>query len=569
MTWIRRALLGTAVVAGALLAVAVLLVPYHLWDALSFGSWSVGIAGGEPLSLDPTTAVLRQRPLFYWLQGGVWAVLGVDERAGRLIAAAFFAVLAASVYVLAHRGDRTMVRGPLALALLLLSPEAVALAAAGLSDVPAAAMVGVTGAVALAPGPGSRRRRLLLAVMAAAGGVAKPSVFPALAGLGLATLIGPRAALGERVSDRLAPLAAGSALAVAYLVRQSRLIDMSLGDLLRGGNSGPHSTSRCDASGCEQVGELAARVRLGATLEFLWLGPFLRPFLVFALAFALLRLLRRDARTAFFASAASSFLIPWAGSVISTGSVASGPLGSPEALAYALPSSALLALGAWAPAATLPSRDDLARIAVWALPSVVVWLALTPFGPRLLAPAWPALLTLMALAAAPALAGAAARGRAPALALTAMVLLGFALNVRDLDGLDILEPRTAGSLAVIADLLRDPLMGHERARALADPELAGELGALRPVLGARGRVLTSDSRMNFFFRGRVTIAFPAGCDGLEGHHALLLLTNPVSRSLAPGETGDPRWWVRECPGTVLVDEEPGRYAVLAVTPDAR
>ena len=567
-TWVARALWAAIAGIGLLLAVAVLLVPYHLWDALSFGSWSVGISQGVSLSDDPEFAVYRQRPLFYWLQGGVWAVLGVDERAGRLLAAGFFVLLATSLWLLAGRGDRTAVRAPLALALLLLSPEAISLAASGLSDVPAAAMVAATGVLALSPGPLTWRRQVLLALLAAATGLAKPSVFPALAGLGLAALLAPPGERRGRVRERLAPLTAGVAVAVAYLVWQSRLVGLSLAGLLNAGNGGElvHSRSRCDGGDCESVGQLASRVRLGSALELLWMGPFLRPFLAFALVYTALRLLGRSGRWTVGAAAGAALVIPWLGSVVSSGALLSGPFGSPAALAYALPCSALLALGALAPDGSHPSRRDLGRIAVWALPSIAVWLFLAPFNPRLLAPGWPALVTLMALAAAPALAAAAARGRIPALAAVALLLGGLALNVRDLDALGAIAPRPGGSLAVIADVVRDPLMGQERARAVAEPELAGELAALRPLLRGGGRLVTQDGRMRFFFHGRVTIRRTPVCSDLAGHAAFLLLTNPVSLSVLQPETRDPRWWVRNCPGTRLVAELPGRYAVFSARP---
>ena len=560
--WLRRSLLGAVGLIGALLALAVVLVPYHLWDALSFGNWSQQIARGEPLGLDPAvTAVFRQRPLFYWLQGGLWALLGVDERVGRLLAFGFFVLLAASLFVMVRREDRSGLRAPLALALLLMSPEAIALAAAGLSDIPAAAMVAVTGVVAFAPGASSRKRLIGLVVLAASTGLAKPSVFPALAGLALATLIGPREDLRARLLDRVAPLTVGVAVAGAYLVHQSRKLDLGLGEVLSAGNAGPHSTSRCDSTGCEQVAELAGRLRLGAALEFLWMGPFLRPYLVFALVYAGLRLLGREHRPAALVAAAASLLLPWFGAIVTNGSLRSGLFTSPAAVAYAIPTGLLLALAALVPPESGPSRRDLARAVVWAAPPVAIWLALTPFGVRLLAPGWPALLTLMALAVAPALSGATTRGRSVTAVVAAILLGGLALNVRDLDNLDSLAPRPGGSLAVLWDLARDPFLGPERARELANPELGRTLRKLRPVLGEDGRVITSDGRMRFFFGGRVTMGFPRDCRAVAGHRALLLLTNPVSSSLQPGPTRDPRWWTSRC-DAVIVDELPGRYALL-------
>src|SRR5205814_7848891 len=109
--------------------------------------------------------------------------------------------------------------------------------------------------------------------------------------------------------------------------------------------------------------------------------------------------------------------------------VAVGSLHSVGAAAAAVGTAAFLAAGAFAASISVGSRRELLRFAVWALPTTVAWAIYGAYDFRLLAPAWPALLALVVLAALPAAAVWARRGALAAAVPAALFALVVADNV--------------------------------------------------------------------------------------------------------------------------------------------
>ena len=141
----------TAVVAlfvAAVLWVAVW-VPFHATDSLIYGRWSRLIADTGDLHFDGVGSGFLHRPLVYVGEGWLWRVLGFSEPVGRLWMALFLIVLVAAVWRLAAIEGGAAV-GALAGVLLVATPDVVALAASGLTDVPVAACIALCGVVALA-----------------------------------------------------------------------------------------------------------------------------------------------------------------------------------------------------------------------------------------------------------------------------------------------------------------------------------------------------------------------------------------------------------------------------------
>jgi len=228
--------LTVAVVASfaAAIVFAAAAVPYRLWDSLAFGSWSKAIAKtGDVWS--GTEALNVSRPLFYVPQGILWRFVTGDEWIGRLLSAAFAAILVAAVWQLARqlapeRPARDFMP-PLAVVGLLTSAVLATFAAAGMTDVPVAAACAATAVVLwcrLSPGA-----VVVLAALAAAATVlAKPSGLLALVGLALATAV----LRGRSALPGLVGAAIGVGLGLAYDAWQAARLDAGLGALLRAGN---------------------------------------------------------------------------------------------------------------------------------------------------------------------------------------------------------------------------------------------------------------------------------------------------------------------------------------------
>src|SRR5260221_13549619 len=395
-TWIFAALTAVVLVLALLVA---LVLPYGEWDAMSFGTWSRLIADHWPhIRFVSVGAESYHRPLFYVLQGWIWGVFGFHPALGRALSLLFTIVLLASTAWLAARSSRNDRRfaAALAVVVLLLVTPLERYVAAGLSDVPAAAMVAATAALLLARRLG-RAQLPLVAIAATLSVLAKPSALPALAGLAAAVLLGPRIDLRRRALAAGA-IAAGTAVGLLYDVAQARYVHASLFGFLTNGTDGFYA-------------QLADADRRRVLLDGSWLGGNLRVLLAFGIAYAAARLFLRH-RLAVVIALPGAVLWSWLGPHLSgTPGFRVGVLGVggwlPQAAVLVLAASLLFALAA--PEVSIPSRLQLARALVWALPPFVVWMLRVVYDTRLLAPAWPPLVLLMVWALLPAFHGARAR----------------------------------------------------------------------------------------------------------------------------------------------------------------
>lgn len=550
-----RALLTIAAAWMGLLLLVAIFVPYHGTDALVYGSWSERIAQLGTLRTPGAGNALLHRPLFYGGQGLLWGLFGVHEWTGRLWSWLFMACFLASLMRLAgHRRDLLTagVAGVLALAI----PDVAVQAAAGQTDVPVAALVTLSAALAWTVARSPWRAAGLVAAVAAAS-LTKPSALPAIAGLAVATLIGSRGELPRRVRDETLPIVAGVALAMVYHVIQARYLGQSLYEFLAGSTEDAHVASAVDVA----VGQSYAEARRTIVVGAQWLGPYVAVLAIYAVLYALGRVAgvvhRRTAAAALPLAVALSWLLPYLGQA-GARTVRVGPLeaGQPGATIAFVLALVPLWLFARSPVDRAPSRVFLARMLVWTAPMVAAWIELNPSETRYLSAAWAPLVLLMAPVVSDAVRSMlAAHGAAAVLAVAAIPVVLLALNLRNLDSLGTRPDGTYSAGRALADLRLSDLGHPERMRALADPQLAGMLNDARRAVGPRGRLLTNDGRMIFFF-DRITVRNPSGCADARGYAAVGLLGNLAAPPID----------LRRCraPRTRRVRAVPGSYTVYAV-----
>jgi hypothetical protein len=283
----------------ALALLLAILIPFHASDALTFGEWSRLISEHWGWHFSSITAQAYGRPLVYVLQGSLWNIVGFGEPSGRILSLCFSGLLAAAVAWQVRARAAGSVCGALVVLFLLSIPDFARHVAAGLTDVPTAALVAVTGAILWRV-----RRRRLRAVGAGAAAalavLAKPSALLALLGLALAALFF-RESWRERLLWRVAPIACGTAAALVYDETQARYAHLRLRDFLEAGVNSPYYR------------DLAARTRRSVLLDGSWLGSSLRVALLFALVYALLRVAAVGHRRATAIAVPAALLVSWLG----------------------------------------------------------------------------------------------------------------------------------------------------------------------------------------------------------------------------------------------------------------
>jgi hypothetical protein len=549
----RLLVAGVAVVYAVAAVLAAAVMPYRFWDSLAFGAWSRTIAEGGSLLSSTDTALFVQRPVFYVTQGLAWRVLE-EEWIGRLLSLSFTALLAGAVWLLATRiAGREDVRAllpPLALGVVLASSVVATHAASGMTDVPVAALVALTGVALLVERPAAPSRLALVAVLAAASTLTKPSALLAFAGLAPALLLLRR----RDALPGIAGLGAGIALALAYDAWQAARIDVALVDLVTAGND-------------EFWRARGAAARWDALARAEWLGSGLRLLVLFAVAHAIARVLGARAPVALACGAGVS--IAW--SVL-------GPLAADGSLGYPLDGSTL-GLAAWlvlaialVAGALLVHEDPIpvrvhAALLLWIAPTAIAWAWQRGDEVRHLAPAWAPLALLTASALVP-VSLALARLR-PSLALVpaaGLALLVLA-NLPAVDGLgrpgwrDLLELGPSG--------WRD----RSEMENFAYGPFSYELELARENVGQTDRIVSSNGRLTYFFPGRVDVRYARSCSELAGARFFSFLTSGESLELAQreGQPTDPLGWI-QCPEprVELVGEQQGIYAAFVVgDPPAR
>lgn len=502
------------VVVGAYLLLAValaLLLPIHSHDALGFGQLSrlIALHGGFHFAAVPD--VVYHRPLFYVLQGELWRLFGFHEPLGRLLSLAFCVLFLLTLVLLARDLPHRRLVAALALVLVLCMRAFAQDAFSGLTDVPVAAMVGVCG-VLVWRDRGEVWRPAAIVLAAAATGLAKPTALTALVGLGLAQLIGASGALRERILRTILPLALGAELALFYGAKEASRFHERLGKFLTAGST-------------PKVYRQATRnYRIPIAENVGWMGPGLRPLAIFALVWAVLFVAGVRHRVAALVAGPAAIVLAVVGPVLAThGNVFDvGPFQQNSLTVSWLLCAGVFALAPLCRADDLPSRQTVARLLVWTAVPLLAWLVVAPIAPRLLSPAWPPFLLLVGVALAPAVL-AATRLRPwlvllPAAAI-AVVIAANTLNVEELG--------PQGWKDVGHFVRSGHLTDRDAARAAVLPAFESALERTRPLMGARGTMLTNEGDFKFFFPGRVGIGRPDRCGVLAPYDLFVWGLRPL------------------------------------------
>jgi hypothetical protein len=203
----------------------------------------------------------------------------------------------------------------------------------------------------------------------------------------------------------------------------------------------------------------------------------------------------------------------------------------PGALAGSAVLFVVLAASALCPERWIAGRVLIARLIVWAIPSIGAWALLGIIDDtRTLSPAWPALFVLVGATLAMGVAGLAT-WRAWAGAAAVVVLLGVAvLNFRNYDGLGVQPDGSYSSWTALRKLTPGTWTDPDAARRAADPQLGGLVEGARAARPPGGLLRSNDGRMIFFFLEDVTIDpnVPLRCVDVGDVDALAVLTNHVS-----------------------------------------
>jgi hypothetical protein len=525
-------------------------VPYRNWDALDTGSWSRKIAAGG--FHDGIYDFQLHRPLFYVAQGVLWRGIGYHEAAGRLLSLSFAVLLVVCIWILAGRltCDPTARRLLRAIAVTVVLSAAIVAqyAAAGLTDVPVAATAALT-AVFLTGRPG-RARVPLVALGAAATVLAKPSGLIALLGLVLATALFLRARRRDTLLGLLG-VAIGVACALGYDLWEARRLDEGLSDFLSAGANWDYWRAR------------AASTRLPAILGAGWLGEAISLLVVHGLVFGLARAAGARLRLSLLLAGLVALVWSVGGPMLADGEAPRALREAPSLLlaAYLVLAAALLAAPYLEPRDDPVSRRAYGALLLWAAPGALTWAALRSDEPRLLSPAWPALILLAAssltvvtltLARRSAFAGSAAVAAAGVLALT---------NLPALDSLD------RSGWRGLLELGRDDWGDRTSMEMYAWGPFYDEVTLLRRNVRRGDRIVAEDGRLRFVFPDQIEIAYPRVCGELAGARAFVLLLDEPAQFVirANGGTTDPRAWERcTSPPLQALGARRGGYVVFLV-----
>lgn len=522
--------------ASLLLAV---LVPLHATDALSYGEWSrrIGQSGGFHFPAFDGGSGFYNRPLVFVTQGWLWQLFGMHEVIARLWSAVFFAVFAAAVVRLADRG----VAAALATAAALSCPDVVQQAFAGQTDMPTAAVLAVL-AVVLWTGTPARWRVPAIVLLTVLAGLTKPSAFPALLGIGAATLLGPRADLRDRLLRHALPITIGTLIALVYMKVEGDRLGFTIPEFF---------TDAEESSANADPFDKTPRERFEVLLGFTWLGPFLVLPLAFAVSYTLARATGAAARASASAAACVALVAVWLGP-LATGSP--GPWESVVVGTATLALSVPIVLSRDAPAELAPSVLHCRRAVLWAAPVVAAWFvaAPAPTDTRLFSPLWPVAFALIGATLLLAAVGTAARWRPGVIAVTAVVAALALYDSRNLDSFGTRLDGSSNAWSAAASLRPGDLTHSERLRRAADPQLGAILAAVRPRMGPRTVLRTDDARMRFFFLDRVRRKPIGSCRDLRGADLALLVANGSAARLS------------RCPGARVLPPPAANAVLLAL-----
>jgi Glycosyltransferase family 87 len=553
--WTRRVLTwATGAVEVVFLVPAVfvaVVLPYHYWDSLAFGSWSRSIAEGRGLWENAGISALS-RPVFYVPQGLAWRYLADGDWVGRLYSLAFAIALVVAVWLLAGRLSAREAAASaarsLSVGLLLGSAVFAGLVAAGMTDIPVAAGSAAT-ALVLWRAP---RGWLVVpvAALAAATVLSKSTGLVALVGLAAGVLV----LNGRRALPGIVGLAAGVGAAVGYDAWQSSRIGLSLRSFVTAGNE-HYWLAR------------GAAARWDALARAEWLGPSVRLLILYGLVHGLMRAAGARPRIALATAALGA--IAW--SVV-------GPLVADGGVPYPFAGNALglvswLVLVAAVGAAPFLAQDDPVdrrvhlALVVWLAPTALLWAWARADEVRHLAPVWPAFV-LLSTAALVSVSFALARLRPAAFALPALAVLLIAVaNVPSIDGLGRTGWRG------LLDLGWSGWTDRAATENYAWGPFSYVVDLARENVGESDQIVSSDGRLSYFFPGRVDVRYAQTCGELEHGRFFSFLMSGESRVLAQrtGQPLDPLGWLQcSSPRLWLVGEQDGIYAAYVVArPPAR
>jgi 4-amino-4-deoxy-L-arabinose transferase-like glycosyltransferase len=522
VTWITT---GLFFAAALLLAIV---IPIHAQDALTFGEWSRLISEHWHLHYAAATAQEYGRPLFYVLQGWMWGLIGFSDVSGRILSGLFSLLLLGSLVWLVREGrDWGRAAGLLAALALVAVPVFATNVISGLTDLPVAALVALAGVLVWSGTP-SPVRAVAAGVAATLAMLAKPSALLALAGLAVAQLL-VHESWRARLVYRVAPLLVGIGLGLVYDLTQAHYVHQGLRTFLQAGvNTDYYRT-------------LADEARRYALLDGNWFGDGLRVAAFFALLYAALRIVGLGHRLAVLAGVPLALFASWFGPWLAAREqdVTVGSLHSAGAAVAAIGTAAFLVFAVNAYQEAVAPRGELARFAVWALPTAVAWAVYGAYDFRLLAPAWPPLLALVVLAALPAASALARRGALVAAVPFALLAIVVAENVYNLDGL-----QRSGW-----DELRrsDHWLDEDATRAIVMPAFSRALLVARRQMRPDDLLISPEGAFRFFFPGRVEQSYPNNCNDLHRFRVFVLTTDEGSRRYMEDflhVSADPSFWAK-------------------------
>jgi hypothetical protein len=534
---------------GAVVAVA---FPIHASDALTFGTWSRLISEHWHFNEPQTGASAYSRPLFYALQGWLWAIIGYSDVSGRLLCGLFSLLLVGALaWVVSARPWGRLAAAVIGL-LVVSTPVFANQVVATLTDVFVAAFIALTAALLFRPLPGVRRQSVSVGSAAALAVLAKPSAVPALIGLGLAQLL-VKEPLRRRLLLRIVPLAAGGVLGFLYYIAQAAHLHIGLRPFLEAGVRSPYYSN------------LADETRRYELLNVGWFGNTLRSLLLFTLLYTAARLVGVVHRNAVLAIVPGvvllSLLMPWLANRETH--VRVGAFANATSIVAWLLTCAVLAAALWAPTTALPDRRELAQFALLMVGPLVAWMTFATYDERLLSAAWPGLLGLMAICAVPGIA-ALTRVRfrfLPLVPVTALVVVA-AQNIYNIDGLQRSGWDQWRRTAVAKQFDLDTT------RRIVLPALSRALDVVRPQMGPTDRLISPEGAFAYFFPGRVEQTFPISCDNLSGFRVFVLATDEGSKRYMEDflhVSGEPSFWAA-CTAPHLTELSDGSegYAVFRV-----
>ena len=545
ITWTMAALFFTTAL------VIAYVIPLHAQDALTFGEWSRLIAQSWHFHFPAVTGQEYGRPLLYVLQGWLWGAIGVDDSSGRILSLLFsLLLLGALIWLVREERAWGTLAGLLAVLALLATPVFAFQMVSGLTDVPVAAFIALTGALVWGRRP-SRARAGAVAIGAALAMLTKPSALLALIGLALAQLLVDEP-WRNRLLYRVGPICAGLGAGLAYDLTQARYVHQGLRKFLQSGVNTDYYRA------------LADEARRYAIFDGNWFGDGLRVAAFFALLYAVLRLTGLGHRVGVLVGVPGALVASWLGPWFAAHEdrVAVGALHSPGAAAAAFGTACFLALGLLGDRVSIPSRGELARLAVWALPTAAAWAVYGAYDERLLAPAWPPLLALVVLSALPAVSALARRGPLAVALPFALFAVVVASNVYNIDGL-----RKSGW-----DQLRrtDDWLARDQTRAIVMPAFSRALVIVRQQMRPGDSMLSPEGAFRFFYPGHVEQSFPNTCGDLRNSRVFVLTTDAGSKRYMEDflhVSGDASFWAAcQSPHLMQLSDGSEGYAVFRVEP---